>query len=925
MRRTLLHPILAAFTAAAVSVQGLSAQGSPLRGVVSDTAGRPVPGVTVQVQGTALRAATGRAGDYEFRSVPAGTHTVRARSIGYESQSARVTVRAGETAVQNFALVRAAVQLAPINVMVGSRARHTAADELAVPVDVFTADEIDRQGTTETGQILQALSPSVNFPRQSVTDANDIVRPFTLRGLSPDHTLVTVNGWRRHQTALVNTFAYGMGAGSSGVDLNALPAGAIDRIEVLRDGASAQYGSDAIAGVVNLVLREGPFTPFVNADVGRYATRIFPDDGTSIDVNAGAGVGIGRGSLSLFGEYRHRDPTNRAFADPFETSGGEADVIDEDGQVVEKNNPVEQPNHHWGDGLAKDVITLANFRMPFNDAGTAEVYAFGGYAFRQGTGQGYRRYADDSRNWPEIYPLGFLPTFDPDVKDYSVAAGYRAAVGGWSFDVGGSFGRNTFDYRLTNTLNASLGPCLETACAPGPDGVFGNADDPGIPNQTEFDAGRLERDELMVGANVARELQLGLPAPVNLAVGASFRRERYAIVAGELASYVDGGSPDQAGGDAPGGSQVFPGFSPTDASDNDRTNVGAYLDLETAPVAMLLVNAAARFESYSDFGEQLSGKLALRLQPTERVTLRAAIGSGFRAPGLSQSHFSKITTNFIFDTELGRPVAEEVGNFPVDHPAAALLGAVPLREETSLGLSAGIAFTPVENVTITADYFNIRIDDRILLAATFDDDTTRAILERNGFTGIGGVQYFTNGLDTRTQGVDFTGSIRFAPAPGARIDLIASANYTKNEILRVDPLPAVLAESDEEGLLDVVTRVGIEEERPEWRGTLTAIYTAGRLTSLLRGSYFGGFASAQPGFCDDCREEYGGKGLVDVEVGYRFLPQLGLSLGVRNLFDVYPDRASEINSFGIFPWAAASPFGYNGRYLYARTELLLGR
>src|SRR5687767_2616044 len=204
-----------------------------------------------------------------MRSVPAGTHRVRARSIGYESQSMRVTMRAGETAIQNFALVRAAVQLAPINVVVGSRARHTAADELAVPVDVFTAEVIDRQGTTETGQILQALSPSVNFPRQSVTDANDIVRPFTLRGLSPDHTLVTVNGWRRHQTALVNTFAYGMGAGSSGVDLNALPAGAIDRIEVLRDGASAQYGSDAIAGVVNLVLREGPFTPFVNADVGR--------------------------------------------------------------------------------------------------------------------------------------------------------------------------------------------------------------------------------------------------------------------------------------------------------------------------------------------------------------------------------------------------------------------------------------------------------------------------------------------------------------------------------------------------------------------------------------------------------------------------------------------------------------------------------
>jgi iron complex outermembrane receptor protein len=428
----------------------------------------------------------------------------------------------------------------------------------------------------------------------------------------------------------------------------------------------------------------------------------------------------------------------------------------------------------------------------------------------------------------------------------------------------------------------------------------------------------------MFGANVARELQLGLRAPVNVAVGAAFRRERYAILAGELASYIDGGNPDQAGGDAPGGSQVFPGFSPTDASDNDRTNFGAYLDVEASPAAMLLVNAATRFESYSDFGEQLSGKLALRLQPSERVTFRAAVSSGFRAPGLSQSHFSKITTNFIFDTDLGRPVAEEVGNFPVDHPAAVLLGAVPLREETSLSLSAGVAVTPVENVTITADYFNIRIDDRILLGATFDDDVTLGILADAGFTDVGGVQYFTNGLDTRTQGVDLTAAIRL-PAGDGTLELIGSANYTRNRILRVDPLPDVLAGADEPGLLDVVTEVGIEEERPEWRGTMTALYSMGRFRSLLRGSYFGGFASAQPGFCDDCREEYGGKGLVDAELGYRILPQLGLSLGVRNLFDVYPDRASELNSFGIFPWAAASPFGYNGRLLYARTELLLGR
>jgi iron complex outermembrane recepter protein len=919
-----------------VGAAPLAAQGGTVRGTISDSSGATLPNATVVVEGTESRGVSGPQGQYEIRGVPAGRYTARARLIGFQAGTATIEVTAGGEVRQDFTLARSTVQLAPIDVVVGSRARHTAAEELAVPVDIFPAEQLSQQGSTETSVILQAVSPSINFPRQSVTDAGDVVRPFTLRGLSPDHTLVLVNGWRRHQTALVNNFTYGMGAGSSGVDLNAIPSSALDRIEVLRDGAAAQYGSDAIAGVVNLVLKDGQFAPFVNGDAGRYVSDDYPDDGTTVNVNGGWGIPIGRGSLGIFGEFRDRQPTNRAWADRFETSGtGVADSVNEIGQVVHKNNPVPQPNHHWGDGLERDALAWGNFRMPLNEAGSSELYSFGGYSHRNGIGNPYRRYSGSARSWDQIYPLGFLPDIQGLVTDYSMAGGLRGVISGWNYDVGAEFGHDHFDYHINNTLNASLGPCLDVPCAPGADGVLGTVDDPGIPNQMSFDAGRVLREELVTGINFARPVEIGLPKPVNLAFGAAFRRERYAIRPGELASYVNGGSPDQTGsGDlAPGGSQSFPGFAPGDSTDRHRHNFGLYVDAETNLSEQVLTDVAARFENYNDFGSRLSGKISLRYQPSPRVTLRGAASTGFRAPGLSQVAFSKVVTNVIAGNFV------DVGIFPVDNPAAVALGARPLQEETSFNISAGVAVTPVNNFTLTADYYRIKINNQILLGATFDDSVSVALLANAGFSNIQGVQYFTNGLDTRTQGVDITADYKVPAGVGGTLDLNASINVTKTKIVHVDPLPQVLIDngSSEPGLLDSVTAIGIQDERPDWRGTFQANYTLGRFTALGRLSYYGGFSSAQPGFCDLCRENYGGKGLVDAEIGYRF-NAIKLSVGVRNLFDTYPDQPSsdrdtglggtskEFNdNFGIFPWAAASPFGYNGRFVYARTELLLLR
>src|SRR5438445_1348093 len=521
----------------------LLGQNGSIRGRWADASGAPLARATISAEAAGLRATSDEQGRYEIRGVAAGTYTLRVRLLGYVPQSVKVTV--GQSPVtQDFTLAAQAISLSPVDVVVGSRARHTAAEQLAVPVDVFTSEDIALQGTHETSQILQALAPSVNFPRQSVTDANDIARPFTLRGLSPDHTLVLVNGWRRHQMAVLNTFAYGMGAGSSGVDLNALPGGAIDRIEVLRDGASAQYGSDAIAGVVNVVLKEGGFVPFLNLDAGQYNTKGYPVDGTTGDLNGGWGIQLGRGSLAVFGEYLHRDKTNRAWPDSFLVdTKGVNDLIDPNtGQIIQKRNLLPQPNYHWGDGLEKDAMTFANFRMPLTASGSSEVYAFGGYSNRVGTGNGFWRYFDSPRNWPQLYPQGFLPEFRPNVNDYSAAGGLRANVSGWSVDLGGAFGLNRFDYNLRNTNNASLGPCLDlSTCsaadsAPGPDGILHTSDDPNIPNQLSFYAGRLQRSEFTTGLTLAKPLKLGLPSPVNVAIGAALRREYYKIEAGEKAS-----------------------------------------------------------------------------------------------------------------------------------------------------------------------------------------------------------------------------------------------------------------------------------------------------------------------------------------------------------------------------------------------------
>ena len=906
----------------ALSSSAVHAQVGTIRGKVVDSTGAPIAGALIAVERTAVRSQATSLGNYNLPGVPAGARTVRAQIIGFAPKTVEVTVKANETVTLDITLMRSAVQLSAVDVIVGTRASHKAADEIAVPVDIIPAEVIAQQGTSELSAILQNVSPSVNFPRQSVTDADDIVRPFTMRGLSPDHTLVLVNGVRRHRSSLVHTFAFGEPAGATGVDLNAMPASAIERMEVLRDGASAQYGSEAIAGVLNLVIKDGRIAPFVNADFGRYVLPDYPDDGNTFNVNGGWGFKLGRGSLGLFAEYRDRRPTNRAWPEAADQiTEGDADSVDANGKIIQKNNPVAQPNHHAGDGVANDALSFANLRLPLNAAGTMELYGFGGYTHRIGTGNGFYRQGLSERNWPQIYPQGFLPEFRPTVVDWSAATGIRGIAAKWNYDVSASYGHNLFDYQLRHTLNASLGPCLDTPCAPGLDGILGNADDPGIPNSTHFYAGGLRAGELGLSASMSRPVEIGLPNALNVAFGATYRQETFELVPGEKGSWIQGGHLNQYDEPAPPGSQVFSGFLPTTAADESRGNTGAYVDLETDLTKKLLVNAAGRFEDYTDFGSNLSWKLAARFQAATQFVLRAAFSTGFRAPSLAQNFYGSRITNFRLDPVTGKQAPFEVGIFPVNSEIAQTLGAKPLKPETSLNYSAGFAWSPTDQFNMTVDGYLIDLHDRILLTGNIGGDSVEKILEAKGLP-ITSAQYFTNIIYTRTTGVDLTANYRTTLGSFSSLLLTAGANYTKNEISDERPLPPALEGTGAE-LVDQFTKIVIEKERPDWRGTLTANLSRGQADLLARGSYYGKFHSA-PGLCPTCEQQFGGKTLFDLEGGYRF-GAMRWALGARNVFNTFPDKNSLDNGYGIFPWAGASPFGYNGRFVYVRTEMVFGR
>lgn len=898
----------------------LAADPGTIRGRVTAADGAPLAGAAVVLEATGVRALTDGSGTYRLPGVTPGSYTMHVRLIGYRASTAQVAVRDGVTLEHDVVLVAVAIGLAPIDVVVGSRARHSTGGELAVPVDIFDGEQIAAQGSSETSDVLAHLEPSVVFPRQSISDGTDVVRPFVLRGLAPDHTLVLLNGKRRHATALVHVFGVALGAGSSGVDLNAIPASAIERIEVLRDGAAAQYGSDAIAGVVNVVLKDGAIAPYLSATTGRYAPAGFPSDGGTADVAGGWGFSLGRGSVTLLGEYRTREPTNRAGADPYDQiTPGDADITDPaTNRLLEKRNPVPQPTYHWGDGAAHDLLGVVNARLPLGGDAPRELYGFGGVSTRRGSGNGFRRTGLSTRNWPEIYPLGYLPEFDPDVVDLSAAVGLRGITAGWAYDASASYGASKFEFNLTHTLNASLGPCLTldpavcTSPPLGPDSIPASGDE--IPNQTAFFAGALRRREWSVGFDLRRSFAEAPAGPVTLALGAALRREGYQIVPGEPASYVQGWHPDRNGDPAPSGSQVFPGFRPSHAADAWRSMLGLYTDLEAHVSREVLADAAARMEHSAEFGQQFIGKLALRYHPRPWLALRGAGGTGFRAPGLSQSLYASTVTNF--DPTTG--TLRDVAIFPVNSAGARALGAQPLRPETSKSLSIGAVLQPAPMLSITLDGFYIAVQHRIMLTSELGGPAIVSLLGAAGENEVVAARFFANALNTNTRGLDV--AVRYMRQAAGRgwLTVSGACNITTTHVSgTVGPVPGTTVSLLDESGINAVTG-----ERPRWQARLTGEYRDGRWSALARANLYGRYRSSVWSFSEF--QEYGDEVLVDLEVGRAFHNGVRVRVGVRNVFDNFPDRTGPANSFGIMQWPSASPFGFNGRYVYARLDTRLG-
>lgn len=934
-----------------------------IKGQVTDaTTKSAIPGATIVVANTNIGATTDANGDYSLKIKP-GSYTLRVSFVGYETLSVPVTVTDGD-ATANASLKESASALSEI-VVIGSRSQTARTNvQTAAPVDVITTKELKGFPQVDISQVLNYVAPSFNSNRQTVTDGTDHIDPASLRGLGPDQVLVLVNGKRRHTTALVNING-SVGRGAVGTDMNVIPVAAVERIEVLRDGAAAQYGTDAIAGVINVVLKKNYtgfsasltggqnmttmkyMIPNLNGGQDQRTQKI--NDGSLIQFDFTKGFRLGSaGRLSVSGQYNNHDKSNRSADDntptiylgtaggfPATPTGQDAtafrkDLIAQDQALIQQRG-YDRHNMIVGNSNAQNLGLFVNGGITTNPK--SELYFSGGVTYRTGTGYGNNR-IPNSRNQQPVkldgslyYPDGFLPGIGSKINDRSLILGYKTMLGQLNFDISNVIGQNTFGFAVTNSANASL-PASDSP-------------------QTTFDAGKLAFLQNTTNLDVSQRFVSG-NASLNVASGLEFRYENFQIKAGEPNSYS--GDPNRRLALAPPqsntvvaapGAQVFPGYQLSDEINASRTSQALYLDLE-GEKGRLLVDVAGRYEHYSDFGSTLNGKLNARLQVTPGIALRGSASTGFRAPSLHQRYFQNTSTQFV------NGLPSNTLTLNNDSPIVRnVVGVDALKPETSVNLAVGITARAGRAFTITVDAYQIDITNRIVYSGSF----TRAQLGfgANDYPGVNLVRFFANAVNTRTQGLDIVASDRIKAGKG-QLTLTAALNFNKNTVTAINSTPLIDDPKNNPAdanpstwyrtsLFDRNQISIIEDYLPRSKWNLSAIYTIGKFDISARTVRFGEvkFKTATDPTAKKAdgtfwntqflRDESGNAfidqtfkpvWITDLTVTYRLTKALGITLGANNIFDVYPDQIfiDPRNALGSTDYTTGRDNSNRGRFLY---------
>jgi len=878
-------------------------------------------GIAILLKDTGLTATVGESGQLRIQiNESIGDENMASKNKGWVAALATVMFTSSVAPVVNAQenQVRAIEEV----VVLGSRMAGRSAEDLPVPVDTLHAEDLAKTGQTEVGRMLQSLAPSFNFSSSSISDGTDALRPATLRGLGPDQTLVLVNGKRRHQASLIHINT-SVGRGTAGVDMNAIPAAAIKRIEILRDGAAAQYGSDAIAGVINLVLKDSPDEGTISISTGEFSEG----DGHTNNIDVSKGFALGdTGYLNATLNYRERDNTNRA---GLHGSCQFPGCVDSDGNgILEAGDPREltapRRTFRIGDADSEQLALSLNAAI---ELGEGELYGFVTYSSRDNQSAAFFRHnANTGGNAPlddgdATIPAGFLPKINSEIDDRSFSFGYRQDFdNGASLDISYTDGENTIDYLTSDSLNSSFA------------------------NNQRFTSGLSSAD---IRSSVPRSafaygLELGLET-INLdytqtfgdlfvAMGVELRTDEYKVIAGEEYAWRDF---DTVAGvslfaeDRSAGIQGFPGISPDSAVDETRDVFSFYVDGEYQVNDDLLVSAALRYDDYDGFGDTTNFKLAANYGISDAIRIRGAVSTGFRAPSMQQLYFNNVGTQFV--VEGGVLVAQQVGTFRNDSTLAQAIGIPALKEEESTNLSFGVIITPTDSFSLTVDYYSIDIDDRIVISNRLGTGLSPQLDAALVAAGAGRGQFFLNGADTETTGFDIVASYSNIEIGDGNLDVTLAANFTETDVTDLfTPAGSGLATLTTDQVFSSQDISIIEEWQPEDRISLSGFYRLGELTVNLAFNRYGEYTVTDGG-----TQTYSAEILTDLRVAYDATENISIHLGANNLFDVTPDRneignsrtgAIEdapggnviVNSPGVFAFSRRSaPFGFNGAYYYA--------